>query len=45
LRSLSRRKPGSIVEQRDAAKWIPAFAGMTTKGSWPRVEAMRTKES
>ena len=37
----SRRKPGSIsglldtgTEQRDAAKWIPAFAGMTIDGSW-----------
>src|SRR5712692_1018002 len=37
----SRRKPGSMsglfdkgTEQRDAAKWIPAFAGMTIKGSW-----------
>jgi hypothetical protein len=25
----SRRKPGSIVEQRDVVEWIPASAGMT----------------
>jgi hypothetical protein len=31
LASSSRRKPGSIAEQRDAVKWIPAFAGMTIK--------------
>jgi len=22
-------KPGAIVEQQDAAKWVPAFAGTT----------------
>jgi len=29
----SRRKPGSIAGQRDAAKWIPAFAAMTMNRS------------
>jgi hypothetical protein len=31
LHPSSRRKPGSIAEQRDAVNWIPAFAGMTIK--------------
>jgi hypothetical protein len=31
LHPSSRRKPGSIVEQRDVAEWIPAFAGMTIR--------------
>jgi hypothetical protein len=31
LHPSSRRKPGSIAEQRDAVKWTPAFAGMTIK--------------
>ena len=29
LLSSSRRKPGPIVEQHSAAKWVPAFAGTT----------------